>query len=183
LPTVVGALGPRIGPLQTNDIPTLDECAAALGYNAWEEKEIAAAAVQQFSRPPFLDQIDHAERQTRDQHEQKEREAAFTSRDAERAHAICRAAIASNPDDWQLQHNYGTLALFTGDYASAATHLERVVARFPDWIPPRMTLGSALAQLGRRLEAEAQFQACLRIDRNFTPARQALSQLQGRAGR
>jgi tetratricopeptide (TPR) repeat protein len=179
LPAVTASLRGRLGSSQTKAVPSLEECAIALGYNGWEEREIAHAVVQQLSRPPFLDQLDHAERQARAERELQESSAAFSMRDLERAREISRAAAANNPEDWQLHYNYGRMALLTGDHAAAATHLQAVVAQFPDWIPPRMSFGNALARLGRRWEAESQFQACLRLDRGFTPARQALTALEG----
>ena len=178
LPEVTAALGNRLGSSRANALPSLEECAAALGYNDWEDREIAYAVTQQFSRPPFLDQINHAERQARAQRELKERSAAFTMQDLERARTISNAAIARRPDDWQLRYNYGRMALITGDHLAAANHLHSVVAQFPDWIPPRMALGRALARLGRRSEAKVQFEACLRIDRGFAPARAALVAVQ-----
>ncbi len=179
LPAVVAGLGGRLGKPRGGPPLTVEACAAALGYNAWEEWQIDSAVLLQTSKPPFLDQIDHRLRQLRTERELKDRAVAFAGADLQRAREISRAAVAKDPGDWQLRQNLGSMSLLTGDYPEAVTHLQQVVATFPDWIPSRMMLGSALLKAQRFPEATDQFKACLRVESRFEPARQALAGIQG----
>jgi tetratricopeptide (TPR) repeat protein len=179
LPGVVAALGDRLGRPRGAPLPTVEACAAALGYNAWEEWQIDSAVLQQTSKAPFLDQVDHRLRQLRTERQLKDRAGSFTDADLQRARGICLAAIEQHPDDWQLRNNFGSMSLLTGDLPAAVTQLQPVVAAFPEWIPARMMLGNALLKARRFSEAAEQFKACLRVERRFEPARRALAEIQG----
>ncbi len=178
LPGVAVALGDRLGKEQ-GATPSLDECAASLGYNDWEAWQLDSAIFQQTSKPPFRDQIDHPPRQLRLESELKNRAKAFGVPELQRARELALAAISRNPDDWQLRQNLGSMSLINADYPTAVSNLQQVVAAFPDWIPPRLQLGRSLLGARRYAEAAEQFKECLRVERNLEPARQALAEIEG----
>ncbi|HEU0009453.1 MAG TPA: tetratricopeptide repeat protein [Verrucomicrobiae bacterium] len=180
LPSVMEALTDKLGAPRTNGIATTKECTAALGYNAWEEWQIASAIANQLARAPFLDQLDHARRQAAAEKTLKEQAAQFTTNDLAGALAVVRAAIEANPEDWQLKYNLGMMTHLTGDQTTAAAQFRLTVERFPEWPPARLMLGQALARAGRRWEAEEQFQECLRLAPDFVPAQRALQALAAR---
>ena len=130
LPFVMEALAGRIGAPRTNGVATLEQCAAALGYNAWEEWQIASAILRQSARAPFVDQLDHARRQAAAEKTLTEQASKFTSNDLARAVGVVRAAIEANPDDWQLKYNLGMMTHLTGDQTTAAAQFRR--ARFAE---------------------------------------------------
>ena len=178
LPSVLEALAGRIGAPRTNRVATLEECAAALGYNAWEEWQIASAIAKQSARPPFVEQWDHARRQAATEKTLTEQAAQFTTNDLSRALGAVRAAIEANPEDWQLKYSLGMMTHLTGDQASAVVLFQATVEQFPEWPPARLMLGQALARAGKRWEAEEQFRQCLRLAPDFEPARRALEGLE-----
>jgi tetratricopeptide (TPR) repeat protein len=180
LPSVMEALTDKLGAPRTNGVATSKECAAALGYNAWEEWQIASAIANQSARAPFLDQLDHARRQAATEKTQAEQAAQFTTNDLARAVAVVRAAIETNPEDWQLKYNLGMMTQLTGDQMTAAAQFRLTVEKFPEWPPARLMLGQSLARGGRRWEAEEQFQECLRLAPDFVPAQRALQALAAR---
>jgi len=180
LPSTMEALAGRIGAPRTNGVATLEDCAAALGYNAWEEWQIASAILRQSARPPFIDQMDHARRQAATEKALTEQAAQFTTNNLARAVGVARSAIGANPEDWQLKYNLGMMAHLTGDQTTATAQFQFAVEKFPEWPPARLMLGQALSQSGRRWEAEEQYRQCLRLAPDFVPARRALESLQGK---
>ena len=179
LPFVMEALADRIGAPRTNGVATLEECAAALGYNAWEEWQIASAIARQSARPPFVDQLDHARRQAATEKTLTEQAAQFTTNDLAKAIGVARSAIEANPEDWQLKYSLGMMAHLTRDQTTAAAQFQSAVEKFPEWPSARLMLGQALAQAGRRWEAEEQYRQCLRLAPDFVPAQRALEALEG----
>jgi tetratricopeptide (TPR) repeat protein len=158
--------------------PSRDECARALAYTPIEEMNVLAAMAQQTSKPPFLDQLEHAQRQSDADGQVRERLRRTTMQDFERAWSVYRAAIAQRPDDWMLHYNLGNLFSQFARHADAAAEYEWVVKRLPRQRVFRLNLGNALLQAGRPNEAIAQYRAALEIDPDFTPAREAIASAQ-----
>ena len=71
--------------------------------------------------------------------------------------------------------NYGNLLVQFNKPGAAIPELEFVANRFPQRRVFRMSLGNALLQDGRTVQAIAQFDAVLREDRTYAPARDALA--------
>ena len=178
LPPVMEALAGKLGAPRTNGIATREECAAALGYNKWEEWQIDSAIVRQSTRPPFVEQMDHARRQAATEKALTEQAAQFTTNDMAQAVSVVRAAIAADPEDWQLKYSLGMMTHLTDDQTAAAAQFQAIVEKFPEWPPARLMLGQTLARAGKRWEAEEQFRQCLRLTPDFTPAQRALEALQ-----
>jgi tetratricopeptide (TPR) repeat protein len=173
-PAVVGALDKALGRTGDAAIPSRDECARQLACTPWDELQIRLAMLEVLSHPPFLDQLDHRRRQSQEEQEVKQLQSKFTRQDLSQSIQIYREAIARNPDDWQLHHNFAMLNYIVGDYTTAARHFEAEVKKFARSLTGRMALGAALAKAGKTQEAIAQFKEALRIDPQFGPAKQSL---------
>ena len=172
LPSAGSAL--RLGP-GSSPPPTRDECALVLGFTPVDEMNVLASMAQQTSKPPFLDQLEHVQRQAEADRQVRERLSRTTMQEFEQAAAVYRAAIARNPEDWMLHYNFGRLFSQFGQHANAAAEYEFVVKRLPRQRVFRLNLGDALLQSGRPMEALAQYRAALEIDPDFVPAKEAIA--------
>jgi predicted Zn-dependent protease len=161
----------------TKALLTRDQCAEALAFTNWDALNVAAAMVEMTSKPPFLDQLDHDQRERRSRQLIRDQTSRLRRSDLQRAVRIYQAALARTPGDWQLQQNYGSLLLQFGQPEAAADQFKAVLQRFPDRAPLRVTCGDALIAAGRWDDAQAEFEAALRIDPGFFLARQALQRL------
>jgi Tfp pilus assembly protein PilF len=130
--------------------------------------------------PPYLDQLEHTQRQSQADQAIKNRRQRLTQADLRQVVAMYTAALARAPDDWQLHHNFGKFCFTIGDFRSAAEHLAIEAGVFPGSISSRMGYGVALMRAGRTEDAIAQFDAVLRIDPACEPARKALESIMSR---
>lgn len=151
------------------------DCARALAYTDIDDINVRTAMAAQTSKPPFLDQLDHARHQAEIEKENKERLARVTTPDMDNAVAIYRQAIAAAPEDWMLRYNFGNLLSQVGQHEAAAAEHQRVIARLPGHRAFRMTYANTLLQAGRRTEALAQFYEVLKQYPDFRPARDAIN--------
>jgi len=171
-PAVVAALGKTPAP-----VPSRTECAEALAFTKWGELQIDAGVIASGNQPPYLDQLEHAQRQARNEQAISARRQQFTQADLQQAAATFTAALGKNPQDWRLHQLYGNFALEQGDFKTAIDHLSFPVTLFPDNLRAHINYGSALARAGKYPEANAQFKEALRIDPGDEFATQALSWL------
>jgi tetratricopeptide (TPR) repeat protein len=175
LPAVVLALNltdPPAGP-----IPSRQECAAALAFSNWDELGTGAAMVRLTANPPFLDQLDHGQRQARAEGEIAERTRAFMQDELKQeAIAVYRAALARRPDDWQIHLNFGNLFSDFGLFAQAVDEFAHVVKARPEFLPARLLYGQALRRAGKPAEAVAQFEEILRREPGHPGAKAALAE-------
>jgi tetratricopeptide (TPR) repeat protein len=171
------ALPSSLSPLPSLPAPSRDDCARALAFTPVDEMNVLAAMAQQTSKPPFLDQLEHAQRQAEADQRVRERLGRMTMNDFENAAAVYREALARAPDDWMLHYNFGNLFSQFGRPGDAAAEYEFVVKRLPRQRVFRLNFGNALAQSGRPTEALAQYRAALEIDPDFAPAKAAIASL------
>lgn len=161
--------------------PSRDDCARALAYTPVDEMNVLAAMAQQTSRPPFLDQLEHLQRQAEADRRVAERRGRITAQDFEQASAVYREALARAPDDWMLHFNFGNLLNQFSQSAPAVTEYEFVVKRLPRHPKFHFVLGNALLQSGRPTDALAQYRAALDLDPEFSPAREAIVSIHRKA--
>ena len=97
-----------------------------------------------------------------------------------------KRVLAERPGDTRAHQHLGGVLFLWGDQFSKAGQFEQAIVRYREALVYRasdaelhMSLGVALARAQRGAEAVSEFQAALRIDPNFQPARQALAQVQG----
>ena len=156
------------------------ECAAALAFSEWDEISVAAAILRMTAKPPFLDQLEHAERQARAEQNLTERGKVFQQREGfKRAAETYRAALARRPADWQLHYNFGTLLNDFGDKPAAATEFSTAVRFMPVFPALRVVLAQVLWDLGRRDEAKHHLKEAVRLAPDYLPAQNALAQAGG----
>jgi tetratricopeptide (TPR) repeat protein len=181
-PAVVAALGSALGrPSETTPpLSTPQECRERLALTSWDELQMDLSMLKMTAQPPFLDQVDHAQRQAQAEERTKSRRTAFQKSDLQQSLETYRAALARAPDDWELHHNFGTFCYLIGDYSGAASHLEFEVKTFPTLLAGHVALGAALAKGGQAREAVVQFYEALRIDPDYTPAQEAIAALTAR---
>ncbi len=101
-----------------------------------------------------------------------------------------KRVLAERPGDARAHQHLGEVLFLWGDQFSKAGEFEQAIARYREALVYRttdaelhMSLGVALARGHRLAESVPEFQAALRIDPNFQPARQALEQVQGQIER
>ncbi len=177
LPTVVEALQQDRGlvPAAAAAMPSRDECAKQLAFTAWDRVDTAAGIAKMLARPPFLDQLDHAQHQ-----------ASLETRIAETTGHIDQAfldavvtsyddAIRSNPDDWAIRYNYANFLYQLRRYPQATPHIQYVVDRFGSIPAFRVLLGYCLAGSGRLDEGIEQFRQAQQIDSHSKPIKDALA--------
>jgi tetratricopeptide (TPR) repeat protein len=175
-PVVVRALeGDNGSAAPVATIPSKEICERALAYNVINEAQMINGMLQLTGKPPFLDRLEHAQRQAATTREYERRAAALTQSDLRQALEIHRAAIAQNPQDWWLHYNYGMLYQTGQDYTRSAAQLEKAVSLMPHLASLRVAWAGALARTGQRDAALRQIQEALRIDPQYPPARQALT--------
>ncbi|HKQ39314.1 MAG TPA: hypothetical protein VJ063_14645, partial [Verrucomicrobiae bacterium] len=93
LPT---ALRPRTS---SATIPSIEDCKQLLAYTDWHDAQIQMAMADLTSRPPYYDQLNYRERQTRAEKLARERIARLTVPQVEADLEISLAAIKRKPDD------------------------------------------------------------------------------------
>lgn len=96
-----------------------------------------------------------------------------------------RRVLAERPSDTRARQHLGEVLFLWGDQFSKAGQFEQAIAPYREALVYRaadaelhMSLGVALARSRRLAEAVSEFQAALRINPNFQPARQALGEVQ-----
>ena len=101
-----------------------------------------------------------------------------------------KRVLAERPGDVRAHQHLGEVLFLWGDQFSKAGEFEQAIVRYREALVYRatdaelhMSLGVALARGHRLAESVPEFQAALRIDPNFQPARQALEQVQGQMER
>ena len=156
------------------------DCARALAYTSLDDFNVKSSIVRMLGNPPFLDQLDHAVALARMNHEIEQRGKGFTMRDVDEVSAIYRAAITARPDDGMLKFNYGNLLSQLSQPAAAVPYFADVVQEMPGQLKFRIALANALVQSGKPGEARGHFEAALRIDPEFKPAKDALKLLKAK---
>ncbi len=124
-------------------LPSMEECAARLAFSPWDAYNVRASMADALKLPPFLDQLEHDERQ---QSAERSIEAEFKAlvNEGARSLAAYRSAVARAPDDWQLHANFGKFLMEgVGDPVNAAREYEGAVALFPQSAELRSRLEQA----------------------------------------
>ena len=114
-------------------LPTQDQCAARLAWNDWSRHQTLDTLVHSFlAKPPFTNQLDHAERVGRGERELAALEASLTPQRLAEIAGEYREVIASAPTDWRLRWEYGKmLAEDMKQYDAAASQYRTVLELLP----------------------------------------------------
>lgn len=176
-PAVAGALGlsPR------GEWPAREDCARRLAFTRVDAANVLAALAKMTAKAPFLDQLEHQLRQTILERRSKDALQALDAAVAAETEGIYKEAMGRRPDDWMLHYNYAQLLSDMGRAADAVPEYGRVVNLFPRNKTFRHQYGIALLGARRAADAAREFQAALKIDSHFTPAREALQRAYAQA--
>ena len=170
--------GTVAAPASATNLLARAACAEALGFSVWDELSVEAAMVRAATQPPYLDQLEHAERQARAEAASQQRIRQFQLENGiPRAIAFYRAALARRPSDWQIHFNFGALLKDFNDPQGALAEFTTATELMPDFCPARILLAQSLWAANRRDEAVRQLQEALRYDSEFGPAKEGLAQL------
>jgi tetratricopeptide (TPR) repeat protein len=175
-PAVVGAMGTQRNlPADTSAaLPSRADCARRLALTAWDELNTAGGMAKATALPPFTDQLDHPQRQSRIDRAVAEGMQRVDASFVDRVIAEYHKAIAANPQDWMLRYNLATLLYQLQRFPEAAELMRPIAEAFPHTSQYRVCLGYALGQSGRKDLAAAQFRLALKEDSRFKPAKDAL---------
>jgi tetratricopeptide (TPR) repeat protein len=171
LPSVAHALS--LGSV-SKSILSRNDCARALAYTVIDEVNIRSAITRLTSFPPFLDQLDQRQRQLRAENALQQLLRTSTEEDVQKALATYRAAIEARPDDWMLRFNYASVLAQLKKHADAVPYFAQVVERVPLHQKYRIALANSLIEAGKASEARQHFEAALKLDPGFQPARDGL---------
>ena len=176
---VAEVMGPDLGVAPAAQIPTPRECAEAIGYTLYDELSVAGAMVRLTSRPPFLDQLDHARRQAEAEAHLHQRFAGFTPQDAENCIRSYHAAIQGRFPCWPTRFNLASLCEELERYPAAAEQYRSLIGQFPRTRKFRLALALCLLKSGDKPGAEAALKEALRLGPPDKETRRAMEQIQG----
>ncbi len=153
----------RFGGALAADAPDRHWCARRLALTDWDTYRMAAEFAKVTARPPFTNQLGHAERHAARLAElERFREGRLPQAAAE-AIPVYRQALETAPNDWQLRRRFGLLLSEAGEPAAAAEQWRKVLEAVPHDAETHVRLGSALVALGRDEEAEAHYREAIRL--------------------
>ena len=177
---VAEVMGADLGGAPAAQIPTPQQCAEAIGYTLYDELSVAGAMVRLTSRPPFLDQLDHAQRQAGAEAHLHQRFAGFTPEDAENCIQSYHAAIQGRFPCWPTRFNLASLCEELERYPAAAEQYRSLIGQFPRTRKFRLALALCLLKSGDKPGAEAALKEALRLGPPDKETRRAMEQIQGR---
>ena len=142
--------------------PTVERCAELLALTGWNRLRLMQDMADMMSRPPFTNQIDHAEQAAEMRRRVRELAPQTSAAALLEAAQVCAKALERNPDDFHLQANLAVLESARGNHAAAAERWRAILARCPDHVPTIVALGLELMRGGRTDAAIEQFNEALR---------------------
>jgi tetratricopeptide (TPR) repeat protein len=150
---------------KTGDVLTRRQCAEALTFTLWDEAQLTQQMVEETSRPPFTNQLDHAAELAKKRDRLDRLMARALAPPAmNEARQSYEEALRKSPDDWQLHFRYGNLVLAMGNSQLAAEHLRAAIERYPLETMIYINLGDAERQSGRIDEAIANYKKAIEIE-------------------
>jgi tetratricopeptide (TPR) repeat protein len=162
---------------------TLEECMRLLALTGFDRHRISKEVLQRLARPPFTNQLDHAD-EMEEARRREEELRAFTTPDAllEATRRYERALQENENDPW-LRHNFAMLLYAAGNFGAAAEQFEIFLRFLPHHRVARERFFAALIQTGRFEEAVDRCREALRTDPDFHAARYTLAFGLSRMGR
>jgi tetratricopeptide (TPR) repeat protein len=141
------------------------ELADLMVLTPWDEYQMALQISEMTSRPPFTNQFDHSARQAALQKRVEDLgERAVAPNILDASLKRCEAGLKRTPDDWDLHHRYGLLAMLKGESVIAVEHCRIALKGLPLEAKVHLHLGQALQNCGKIEEAILQFQRALEIE-------------------
>ncbi len=177
LPTVVQALQKdrNLVPSESIEIPSRDECALRLAFTPWDKMEAMAGIAKMLAHPPFIEQLDHAQRQAQIDNALSDARGRIDQVFIDNIVASYDEAIRLNPSDWAIRYNYANFLYRLKHYAQATGHIQYVVNMFGDVATFRVLLGYCLAGSGYMDQSISQMRQARELDRHSKPVADALA--------
>jgi len=141
----------------------VERCAELLALTGWNRLRMMKDMADMMSRPPFTNQIAHAEQAAEMRRRVRELAPQTSAATLLEAAQLGAKALERNPDDFHLQANLAILESARGNYAGAIERWRAILARCPDHVPTIVALGMDLMRGGRTDEAIEQFREALRL--------------------
>jgi tetratricopeptide (TPR) repeat protein len=145
-------------------LPSEEQCAHMLAFSNWDNYQISQAMLERFEKPPFSNQLYHAERMTLLTQENRDLKATLTPTYLDSAVALDRAALLHNPDDWRLRFKFCILLQDRQQYAEAIEHYRVIENQMPHISRVYGNMGVALAHVGLHAEAISRYRQALQIN-------------------
>ena len=141
--------------------PGLETCAEKLAYTDWDRANIADEMLNAYiKKPPFSNQLYHAEQVARLERELAELKARLSENAVRECEETYEKAILGSPRDWWLHWKYSQLLYQSlGNDRDALAHLGRVAELVPHSV--RGYSGMALI-LQRSGDADGAIDSCLK---------------------
>ena len=140
----------------TTAVLSRDECAAQLAFTPLDDYLLLTSIVELTSRPPFTNELEHAQRQQRAERSLAELRTRLDPDVAQQAVVTYRQAIQRRPDDWHLHLRFAYLLENVGDHAAAAAEYRTVLANV-SWHPDaQLGLRRSLAAASPAADASSQ---------------------------
>ena len=144
-------------------IPSQKECAAALGFTAWNRLALLEQLSQRLIKPPFTFQADHADRVKRIQESMRELRPLVKPATLPGFLKEVQQAVTARPDDWMLWANQASMQENLGQKKEAAVSWNKVLELAPRSLRALCRQGNLLGELGDADAAHALFDRALAI--------------------
>jgi tetratricopeptide (TPR) repeat protein len=163
--------------LKPEDFPNEEQCAAAVAYTEFDNLEVQAAFLRLTASPPFLDQLEHEQRQAAAKSRYEQRRAEFTPATTDRCLATYKNAIHQEPDFWPLRFNLGNLYQQLSQPNLAVEQFRSIVQQFPHTKRFHHVLANALLATGDKPAAIGEFEQALLLDPHDLDLKQTIQRL------
>jgi tetratricopeptide (TPR) repeat protein len=162
---------------ETAGLLSLVESAKQLGYNPVLEAMMVQSMIQLQKGPPFLDQVDHAERIEAMENDFQKRYGGFGPAHFQGAIKWIQDAMKSHPHDWNLPFLAARIAARLKDYETAIQLTTKARDLMPHASMVRITLAHYLAQSGKKDLARTELNKVLQRCPDHPEALAALGRL------
>ncbi|MCJ7564765.1 MAG: tetratricopeptide repeat protein [Candidatus Aminicenantes bacterium] len=141
--------------------PSLETCAEKLAYSDWDRYNIADEMLEAYiKKPPFTNQLYHAERVSNMERELTGMRARLSSGALQKSAEQYDRAVSRSPQDWWLHWKYAhLLALDLDKERDALEHFRRVAELAPHSVLGYSGMGFIQPRLG---DADGAIDSCLR---------------------
>jgi tetratricopeptide (TPR) repeat protein len=149
---------------------TFDECCARLALSGRDRFQMLEDMAAMTDRPPFTEQLDHAQRLSATRTELNRLRLGDTSASAlEQADKVYQSALNQSPDDLEIHQNYAHLLKQRGQFDRAIQQWQWLLERFPNMAKWHVELGVVLQESGQLDQAIAEFQQAMKLSPVVAP--------------
>jgi tetratricopeptide (TPR) repeat protein len=184
LDQVEAALPQLAGFRRRESVLTIEECADVLALTPWDESTHMGQHAFYNSRPPFSEQLDHADRLAALQARADSlRKLSITPEGLKTTHDMYQKALKRNPEDWMIHHRFGNFLSDIGEMKLALDHLYRAQSLYPWWVNLYTDLGDVELKNGNDDKAMAHYRKALEIEPDNVHSLFTLGAVLSRQGR